>query len=521
MNAPTHLLWTRRWFRVLIWTLITIVTLWVLLAVILSWTGNRRWSRLKAELDAHGETLDFLKLQPSPIPDEQNFAVIEPLNGIRLASGPSRAAQTAEAKREVITKACKFLSVRIVNDAITGDIFGSARSPKMVEIISSLRTQKQLPLSDQVDAKALRQSLEQHLPLLAQLIEAARTHPHSEFLPRLDAASLPAVLSDLAIPHYTVALDLGRVLHLHGIACIESGDGTTAADDVLTILRLAEGCLNESLLIGHIAGTNLIQMAAELTWMLLQKRSVTDEQLQTMQTNYQRLEIARSLLQAMRSEMASGASLGEFVEHRGSYLRLTNTGSVPDSGIVARLQVSFLPSGFFTHAKATLVGIDWDYVVRPQRERGLLTAFAEYGQISRLLDRRRIFTRPDLYLSHLAVPAAEQIRMNSALTENTCRQAQLACALERHFLQHGSYPAELGALDVAILAGTSKTAFDETPMHYSTSADARYRLWHPGPDSHNDGGALISEKKQTKTRVTLRSIDYQGDWVWRYEPVKQ
>ena len=74
----------RRWFRRLLWTLITLVTLWVLLAVVLSWTGQRRWLRLKAELDAEGETLDLLKLLPPPIVEAQNFAAIEPLNGIRL-----------------------------------------------------------------------------------------------------------------------------------------------------------------------------------------------------------------------------------------------------------------------------------------------------------------------------------------------------------------------------------------------------------------------------------------------------
>ena len=40
----------RLWFRRLLWTLITLITLWVLLAVVLSWTGQRRFAKMVSGL---------------------------------------------------------------------------------------------------------------------------------------------------------------------------------------------------------------------------------------------------------------------------------------------------------------------------------------------------------------------------------------------------------------------------------------------------------------------------------------
>jgi len=115
------------------------------------------------------------------------------------------------------------------------------------------------------------------------------------------------------------------------------------------------------------------------------------------------------------------------------------------------------------------------------------------------------------------MPAVDQVNGNSALAENNRRQILLACALERHFLQHGSYPFTLETLaDKEV----PKTAFDDTPMHYATNADGRFRLWHVGPDGQDDGGMFAGEKSKEKKHANPRNLDYLGDWTWRYEPAK-
>lgn len=515
MTALLH----RRWFRLLLWTFITLITLWVLLAVVLNWTGQRRWLRLKAELDAGGETLDFIKLLPPPIADAQNFAAIEPLNGIRLAPGDSPTAKAAQAKRDAIKKACQFLHDDGLSQALTSEALRKAQSADLSQIITALRGQKQLVLPPDADAKALRDALEKHLPMLTQLAEAARTRSEVEFLPRWEAASLPENLFTLAMPHYTTVQDLSRALRLHGLACLDSGDPAAAVSDVIAMLRLAKGALREPFLIGHLVGISQQQIAAELTWVLMQKRVLTAEMIQALQQGFQDLDIPASLLMATRGEMAAGADMGELLERDASHTAelfsmMNNDGQSTAATFESALMLS-IPAGFFTHMKTSLVQAEWDYLVRPIRDEGLKTALVVPDPMDVWMKSQNLLRRPDNLLARLALPAVSQVKRSSALADNVRRQILIACALELHFLQHSSYPPKLEDL-----ASTSVVTFDGTPMHYRTSADGRYRLWHSGPDGKDDDGALAAEKPQQKKDASPRSTDYLGDWTWRYEPTK-
>ena len=515
MTALLH----RRWFRLFLWTLITLITLWVLLAVLLNWTGQRRWLRLKAELDAAGETLDFLQLLPPPIPEERNFAAIEPLNGIRLAPGDSPAAKVAQAKRDAIKKACDFLREDRLSQALNSEVLRKAQSPDLAQIIKTLREQKHLALPPDADAKALREALEKHLPMLTPLAEAARTRSEVQFLPRWEAASLPENLFTLAMPHYTTAQDLSRALRLHGLACLESGDPSAAVGDVIAILRLAEGALRGPFLIGHLVGISLQQTAAELTWVLMQKRVLTAEMIQALRQGFQGLDIPASLLQATRGEMAAGADMGELLERDPSraaqYIAVIGNGAQSNPSAFASAAMLSIPSGFFTHMKTSLVQAERDYLVHAIRDQGLKTALVLPDPLEAWVKSQNLLLRPDNMLARLALPPMAQVRRRSALAENTRLQIVIACALELHFLQHGRYPTQLEDL-----ASPSVSAFDGTPMHYRLSADGRYRLWHPGPDGKDDDGAIASEKPQTPKDASPGSPHYLGDWTWRYEPAR-
>jgi hypothetical protein len=289
--------------------------------------------------------------------------------------------------------------------------------------------------------------------------------------------------------------------------------------DVIAILRLAEGALHEPFLIGHLVGINLQQMGVELTWVLMQMRVLTAEMIQTLQQGFQGLDLPASLLQATRGELAAGADMGELLESDTSraseyFSVINNDGQSRASAFESALMLS-IPTGFFTHMKTSLVQAEWEQLVRPNRDQGLKTALVVPEPMEEWLKNQNLLRRPDNLLARLAFPAMGQVKRSSALAENTRLQILIACALELHFRQHGSYPTKL-----ADLANTSVTAFDGTPMHYRPSADGRYRLWHSGPDGQDDDGALAAEKPQKKKDASPRSADYQGDWTWRYEPVK-
>ncbi len=102
-------LWNHRGFRYTFLAVAVIAVFWFMLHLVLNWSGEKRWQRIKTQLEAEGETFDFHALYPPPIPDDQNFCAIEPLNGIRTPEGSSPEALAAQKKREVIKAAAKIL----------------------------------------------------------------------------------------------------------------------------------------------------------------------------------------------------------------------------------------------------------------------------------------------------------------------------------------------------------------------------------------------------------------------------
>ena len=64
-----------RWLKRIAFTLAVLITLVAVVVIFENWRGNRAWRNYLAEQEAKGEVLDWRKLVPAPVPDDQNFAM--------------------------------------------------------------------------------------------------------------------------------------------------------------------------------------------------------------------------------------------------------------------------------------------------------------------------------------------------------------------------------------------------------------------------------------------------------------
>lgn len=513
MNSqPLKILWSRPWLRRLFWLILTLITLWCLLAAILSWSGQRRWRALQADLAAQNEGLELFKLLPAPIPELKNLAAIEPLHGIRLGKGSSPVAKSAEAKRQALESSCQFLQDGKVGTALQDPGLLTARPPEMAKIIRILSEQKILDLAPEADAQVLRQALEKHLPLLTKISSQLEARPDTEFLPRWESMEMPPNLYALQLPHYLSIQNLSQMLRLHGLACLAANDGAAAVRDAICILRLAKGILKEPVLIAHLVAVSLHHKAADLAWCALEKRLLNDAQLQSLRSEFSSLPFSQSLLQASRAEMIFAAEMASRLEANpqealGLTATMLSDDSVLEPTLLMRALVGIVPNGFFTHMKTTIVEIPLNLLVRPLRENGLINTFTM--TVDRELKQKNLLLRPDYILAKFSLPSVQGIWRITAYQDTVQKQILIACQLEQHFLQAGSYPSSLPS--------DAPASFDGTAMHYVNTKDGRYRLWHLGPDGKDDGGSLPKEKSSASTQSNIRNADYLGDWTWRYE----
>jgi hypothetical protein len=66
---------------------VAVILLIVLFYVEEDWRGTRVWAVTKAKWEAKGETFDYSKFTPPPVPDEQNLAAI-PLFELKEEKSP-------------------------------------------------------------------------------------------------------------------------------------------------------------------------------------------------------------------------------------------------------------------------------------------------------------------------------------------------------------------------------------------------------------------------------------------------
>jgi len=202
--------------RVLLWILVTLVTLTVLLFMWANWSGKRRWAATKAMIEREGETLDFHALLPEPPPEADNLLAIEPLRGIAEVIDNDASKGEPGAKRAAL-EAMKWNGKIAAADGIS---FG--RVHEMQEWLKPLRDSKFLILSADSAAtgQEVIQALDAKFPVLKQLADEAARRPQAMFTPALKQREMPKMLFSLSMAHYSGAQALSRMLMLRARAAV-------------------------------------------------------------------------------------------------------------------------------------------------------------------------------------------------------------------------------------------------------------------------------------------------------------
>lgn len=98
------------------------------------------------------------------------------------------------------------------------------------------------------------------------------------------------------------------------------------------------------------------------------------------------------------------------------------------------------------------------------------------------------------------------LRMQTLINEG-----QLACALERYRLAHGSYPETLQALDPEFIQQVPRDIVNGAPLKYRRTDNQGFLLYSVGWNETDDGGKDLSNPSDPKSLQN-------GDWAWLSRP---
>jgi hypothetical protein len=297
-------------------------------------------------------------------------------------------------------------------------------------------------------------------------------------------------------PALAPLLRLANLFTLRALAELSAGQADRATEDAITILRLGRSVQNEPILISQITSLSIARLGVQVIWEGLAAHGWNDAQLARLQQELAEVDLVHAAQRAGLGERVQLQAMLDQIPHNNILLNFFSV--VPQMKISSDrlfnqyvLPTLDVPARRFNPALARAGA---QYFNEPPR---VLSMFAHADEM------------PAKILLGIVADSWYGIQEEFAQTQTGVDEAVVACALERHRLAHGDYPAKLDDLAPSFIAALPQDDITGEPLHYTVGADGRFVLYAVGWNETDDHGAVVKDKDGDLDSK-------QGDWVWQY-----
>ena len=485
------------------------------------------WQEVEAHLKQRREPSTFEELVGPRVPDAQNFARHPLMDGLLShtatndAKGRPTFQWTGQRKISELQEALRFPEPP--SDEPKGGKRLRRTGPDLEALASLLKTgthrEKRtvydpgrtepretndlvhlpIPPAGMPAAQAVLYAFEGRRAVLDQVTEAAR-RPRAQY--DLRYADGPNAL----LPHLAIHKSMAGKLRTRSAARVAAGDTAGAAEDIDTILRLAELTGEDPTLIGYLVRVAIQSSAFSAFWDGTSQHAWSDAQLAAFQQRFEGLKQRDSLVKAFRGERLFGKTTFELM--REGRLDPDTLGAMEDDGSGHSFGWGLIPRAWLLQNQAYHSKVLDQVVGKLQRcdpERGIAakgsiweTERVEqtvFNTANRRFHPYRIFT-------HLLLPSLVKVHAKADRSLTTSRLAITVAGLERHRLATGRYPKSLDDLVPRWVPSVPLDPMDGQPLRYRINADGTFTLYGVGPNHTDDQGVFESNQRQDL------------DWVW-------
>lgn len=453
--------------------------------------GRQEWGRVKAELEAKGESLDWAVLLPVTIPDEENFAEAPIIEKIIYRDGPA----SAEARRIKSVDASPLASyLPDIEKQRPVDLKRMARD------IGVWTKNDGLPLAETNDAARVVGWFDLLKPDLEQIQEACH-HPKTQFAIDLSSGFL------LPTVDCGVVRVLAQQMAVLASAYLENDESNEALNCLRVNLAMARGLTEGPTLLGVMIGVAVENLTMSVVWQGMVDGGWNDEQLAELNRLLQARNWLASLQQGMRCERAMFSSQ---LKDRDSIWDMYDSvvvinGPKPRWKSVAR---KLVPFGWSQQSLAVYCTAIQDFSVafydplnrraRPEVLEGWLARMDSISSSRHPRDRFVGMMVPNFVRAHDIV-AKLQVHID---------QARIAMAISQFTNRNGHLPDSLGDLVGPNEESRPDDLFGGAPYQYRRLTDEHYLIWSVGWNELDEGGQIAPGRTD-------------GDWVWFSFPKDQ
>ena len=483
------------------------------------------WQEVEAHLKQRREPLTFEELMGPRVPDAQNFARHPLMDGLLShtatndAKGRPTFQWTGHRKISELQEALRFPEPP--SDEPKGGKRLRRTGPDLEALASLLksgthrekrtvydpgRTEPRetndlvhlpIPPAGMPAAQAVLYAFEGRRAVLDQITEAAR-RPRAQY--DLRYADGPNAL----LPHLAIHKSMAGKLRTRSAARVAAGDTAGAAEDIDTILRLAELTGEDPVLIGYLVRVAIQSSAFSAFWDGTSQHAWSDTQLAAFQRRFEGLKQRDSLVQAFRGERLFGKTCFELMrEGRLNPETLDAMDGGGDGFSGGAMPKAWLLQNQAYHSRVMDQVVDALQRCDPERGIAAKGSIWETERISQtVFDTAGRRFHPYRILTHMLLPALAKVHAKADRSLTTSRLAITVAGLERHRLATGRYPKALGDLVPRWVPAVPLDPMDGQPLRYRLNADGTFTLYSVGPNHDDDHGVFESQQSQDL------------DWVW-------
>ena len=478
-----------------------VVALIILFYVEEDWRGARAWAATKAEWEAKGETFDYNKFIPPPVPDDQNLAAIPLFKQEMVKNYDGSLAPVQVALNHALRDDLPSLELPRTGYSRTGEL------PDMAKIQKTLASDYAMAFKN---AKPPDDTLEQFnaiYPFLADFLAAAATHP----VFRLNMDYIVSPPFDRPLGPVVKPIALSHILIVHAILALDHHQGDLALQDIKINHELACGAKRDPTLVGGLVSIGIMAINQAAIYDGLALHAWNDAQLAELDQTLKPNNFLADFQFSMRCEIAQSIASIDYLQHESRSVR---NRLIAESESDVPFIVLFeppCPNGWWdenkrrmaTYVLSSLAGVD------PQKRLVFPKVSLDLQhQIDEANARWDAYAPWKILANVVAGPITKAVS-KFAQAQVLVDQTRIACALERYRLAQGVYPGALDALAPSYIDEVPRDIMNGQLFHYQLRADGTYLLYSVGWNQVDDGGKVVY-----RTDVPA-AIDYeQGDWVW-------
>jgi hypothetical protein len=454
--------------------------------------NHQAWLDYQAAAAARGDRLDFEAYIPPPIPDAENFTAtpaiaawfdytVDPVTKKRLWRGDD-----PKKLKEFLHQ----LLFPTTNGAPRASSITNSVRENLPAWAAHMTRQSNLATADvRTAASAILAHIATNAALRAELVAALprkniRFSTHFEEKPTWS----------MGVPHVGTVMALSNVNRLHALASLASDDSVSAIEDILVNLRLSRGLLQEPGLLFPLSAARVVHVTLSPILEGLWDHRYSESQLELVQREIAALDFLEGNRHAFLGER--GIWLEVFGAIDGDPTLITTLGKDPaPAGLWLLVKLGKHLGWSDVARRKYCIAMDSNVLIHvDSRTRSWNSA--ELDRAEKELERQPLPVNPYELIGRMNLNMISKPCQRFAQAQAFTDLARTACALERHRLAHGVFPASLTNITALLEGPLPHDVITGAPLTYRLEPDGSFLLYQCGWDGLNHGG------------------DPAHDWVW-------